>query len=137
MLCLATMIAASVAFAQAPQGGQPKGQHRQMNSLLRQAIVEKLNLTADQKAKLDQAWTDFKTANPTWMDDMKKAFENKDRAAIQKLQGIRKAAVDSWATCLTTDQKAILDTAHQQHQGQGGPGARKGHNGGQQAPPQQ
>ena len=136
MLCLAAMIAASVVIAQAPQGGQPKGQHQRkpMNSLLPPKLVEKLNLTADQKTKLDQTYTDFKTANPNWRADMKTAHENKDRAAMKNLMSIRKAAVDSWATCLTADQKAILDTAHQKHQGQG---AHQGHKGGQQAPPQQ
>ena len=123
-LIIAAMITVSIVSAEGPAGGQStKGEQVQgspMSSLLPKPLVEKLNLTGKQSLQLDKAWVDLQSANPQWQADLKKAYETKNNVALQKLQVIHKAAVEQWATCLTDQQKTILDEASKHPQGQDG-----------------
>jgi len=88
------------------------------------------DLTADQKAKYEEAEAAFKKeadawekAHPNFKDEIKKAHEARDKDAIHKLMEqrkpvmeSRKSAVEKLRASLTDEQKARLDKFHQEMQ---------------------
>ena len=88
------------------------GHHGKIEGLLQPPALEKLNLTADQKAKYDVIVADFTTAAAPIME---------------KLRAERKAAMEKVEQILTADQKAEFkqpreERAHDKGAGKGGRG---------------
>jgi len=126
VLSLAAMIAASVVYAEKPEGQCPKGKgqlaaQKGPRGLLPSQVLEKLSLTADQKAKYDELDAACK----------KDEAANTDRS---KAREIHKGYIEQLKSALTDDQKKTLEEMRPKHPPGEGKGARKG---GQEAPPQQ
>ena len=99
-----------------------------MEGLLPPMLVEKLNLTADQKAKYDESCAAFKKDAEKWHADhpitdadkeaMKKAHESGDKEAMKKfaetrkgLLEIRKGYIEKFEATLTDEQKKTMAEA--------------------------
>jgi Spy/CpxP family protein refolding chaperone len=152
IVALAALFASAFAIAQtggdkseAPPGQGPRGGHgpgpaAMLDNLLPPRILDELKLTADQKSRYDALQASFKkeadawkTANPTWQDQMRKAREDGDRDAMRKLaeqrkpvMDARKANVDKFRETLTAEQKETLDKAMEQARGRRRPGPGPG-----------
>lgn len=133
ILSLAAMIAASVVYAEAPQGQCPKGKGPQAGQrmqkgprgLLPTPVLEKLNLTAEQKAKYDELDAACK----------KDEAANTDRS---KAREIHKGYVEQLKSVLTDEQKKTLEEMRPKHPPGEGKGGHKGGQGGRPVlPPQQ
>ena len=135
---LAVAVIATAASAQdKPEHKGPAGAHRggMMDSLLPPMLVEKLNLTADQKPKYEEIAAAFKKEAVAFREGhadlfakMKAAREAGDKDKMKELMGemkpmqdARKASIEKLEALLTDDQKAILKEARekmmQQHPG--------------------
>ena len=84
-----------------------------------QPALEKLNLTADQKAKYDTIVADFKTAAAPVQEKMKAAHEAGDKEAMKalykELMPLRKAAMEKVEKILAADQKTELKQLREEH----------------------
>jgi Spy/CpxP family protein refolding chaperone len=137
------------------QGGGPGGTHMMGESLLPPMLVEKLNLTADQKAKYDELSAAFKKDVEQFRADhpvtdadkeaMKKARESGDKDAMKKFMETRKplmekrqAYMEQFKGTLTDEQKKTLDEARAKMMGgHGGHGERHGAAPGGAQPPKE
>ena len=113
-----------------PGGNRPmSGNRPNMENLLPSRILEDLSLTAEQKTKYDALAADFKKDAAKWradnqydpekaFEEMRKAREANDDAAIKKLNDqrkglmdLRKSYTDKVRAFLTDEQKTKLDKA--------------------------
>ena len=129
LTAVALVAIASVRAEDKPEHRRGPGAGRgasMMDQLLPPRAIEKLNLTADQKAKYDELCAAFKKDAEKWRADnpvteedkeaMKKAHESGDKEAMKKfaekrkgLMEIRKGYVDKVKDMLTDEQKKQLD----------------------------
>lgn len=151
IVALAALFAGSFAIAQSggdkpdakgqgPGGGRgPGGPGAMLDNLLPPRALDELKLTTEQKAKYDELQAAFKkeadawkTAHPNAQEQMRKARDDGDEAAMSKLReerktimDARKASVDKFRESLTAEQKEALDKSIEQarnRRGQGGSG---------------
>lgn len=152
---LAAALVTTVASAQdkpeqkGPPGGG-RGHHGGgMRGLLPPELVEKLNLTPEQKSKYDELQKGFEKDAAQYRTDhqidfeaMKKARESKDEAAMKKfgeqmkgMMDIRKGYMDKLEAVLNDQQKGTLKEAREKMMQRGGPrGEGKGPRPGGQKP---
>jgi len=134
LLTIAVALTA-IAAVRAEDKEQPKkhegGPHQmRMEGLLPPMLVEKLNLTADQKAKYDESCAAFKKDAEQYKKDhpisdadreaMKKARESGDKEAMKKfaetfkgLGEIRKGYIEKFEATLTDEQKKTMADARE------------------------
>src|SRR5207245_3259309 len=122
----------------------PGGSGAMLDNLLPPRALDDLKLTAEQKTKYDGLQAAFKkeadawkTAHPNAQDQMRKARDDGDEAAMSKLReerktimDARKAGVDKLRESLTAEQKETLDKALEQARNRRGPGGPGGPGGG-------
>lgn len=147
-LLTAAIALIAVAAVQAEDKPAPKkheGGRPMMEQLLPPMAVEKLNLTADQKAKLDELNAGFKKDMEQYKKDhpvseadreaMKKARESGDKEAMkaareklaETMKGaieIRKGYMEKFKATLTDEQKKQLEEMRP-HRGPGAGGEKK------------
>jgi len=134
-LALAAVVAGSSVItvrAEDKPVGKPghEGQHRpHFEGLLPPMVLEKIKLTADQKAKYDAIVADFQKETAPLREKMKAAREAGDKEKMkelfQQIMPLRKAAMEKLEQVLTDEQKAELKKMREEHgkRGHGAPGA--------------
>lgn len=133
------------------KGEGKRGPGRMMEHLLPPRVVGELNLTAEQKTKLDALDAAFKKDADAWEKDhpdfkeqLRKAHEAKDKEAGKKLMEQRKSLmearkgyIDQLRATLTDEQKVKLDKSIEEAKNRMGKGPRgeKGEKKGPKPPP--
>lgn len=133
--CLIGLMAAVGARAADESSSPSTGEHHSargaMDSLLPPRLLEKLDLTADQKTKYDSLNASFKSDIAKWQSSHSSSSTSTNSASTEHASGnhkglreLRKSYMDQLRPSLTSEQIATLDKAAEEmrnrRQSQGG-----------------